>query len=106
MVDSQSGTRDIWVEDLTRDILSRLGPGQFPVWSADSKRIVFASALESNLESNLPDILERNADGSGREEVVSRSHRTVAIMGSAHAMIAEDAGDHWQKWESPPLPRK
>jgi len=64
-----TGTSDIWVLDLARDVRTRLtfGPvqNQYPVWSPDGKWIAFQSPRNGK---NL--IYRKPSDGSGAEEIL------------------------------------
>ncbi|MGH9363952.1 MAG: protein kinase domain-containing protein [Thermoanaerobaculia bacterium] len=70
---SPDGTRvavsisaDIWVYDTGRDTLSRLtfdGTNDWPIWSPDGKRLVFAS-----IRGGPFNMYAKSADGSGAEE--------------------------------------
>jgi serine/threonine protein kinase len=67
-----ASTSAIWILDAVRGTLSRLtfdsSPHFSPVWSPDGRRIV----LTANHEGSF-DIHVKNADGSGREELIFRS---------------------------------
>ena len=63
------GTRDIWLLDIARDLLTRLtfDPADelSPVWSSDGERIIFASRRKGRA-----DLYEKPASGAGQETVV------------------------------------
>jgi eukaryotic-like serine/threonine-protein kinase len=67
-VDVRDQERDIWVWDISRETLSRLSFGRgldtFPVWSPDSRRIVYSRASRGTL-------LVRDADGTGQEQTLA-----------------------------------
>jgi Tol biopolymer transport system component len=69
---SQPGGRDIWILDADRGVASRFtsGPGVkgFPVWSPDSRTIIFASSSPFNL-------FRKAAAGGGDEQRVMQSAR-------------------------------
>jgi Tol biopolymer transport system component len=62
--DDDQGHRDIWVQDLDHDTTSRLtilpGPNEWPVWTPDSKNIVYTSSNPA-----AQGIYSVRADGSG-----------------------------------------
>ncbi|HET6890176.1 MAG TPA: hypothetical protein VFH31_03670, partial [Pyrinomonadaceae bacterium] len=71
-VDTQTGTYDIWLVDLLRDIPSRFttdpASDSNPLWSPDGSRIVFTSNREGQ-----GDLYQKSASGSGNEEVMLKS---------------------------------
>jgi serine/threonine protein kinase/Tol biopolymer transport system component len=71
-VDTQTGTYDIWLVDLLRDIPSRFttdpSSDSNPLWSPDGNRIVFSSDREG--QRNL---YQKIASGGGNEEVLLKS---------------------------------
>jgi len=71
IIDEKTGTRDIWVVDLTRGVTSRLtfepGNENYPVWSADGKRILYyAAGADAGLYL-------KNASGAGGKELLLAS---------------------------------
>ena len=74
-LESDSGS-DIWVQDLERDVLTRLtfsgGENQLPVWTPDGRRIAFRSARDGK-----PGIYWMPADGSGRPELLWEDDRDL-----------------------------
>jgi Tol biopolymer transport system component len=69
LVDTGRGTRDIWILDIARDLLTRFtfDPAEeiSPVWSPDGERIVFGSTRSGRM-----DIYEKPASGAGSETVL------------------------------------
>ena len=69
LVDAGRGTRDIWILDIARDLLTRFtfdaADEQNPVWSPDGQRIVFNSRRSARL-----DLYEKPASGAGSETVL------------------------------------
>jgi Tol biopolymer transport system component len=66
---SVDANQDVWLLDTTRGVLSRftsdVGSDAFPIWSPDSKSIVFNSARRGVF-----DLYRKSIDGSGAEELV------------------------------------
>ncbi len=62
---------DIWVQDLSRDVLSRLtfrpGLTRYPVWSPDGQRVAFSSQV--NLGGTF-DLYEKAASGTSPESLL------------------------------------
>jgi Tol biopolymer transport system component len=62
----KSGSQDIWVRDLKRDVASRLtfNPRNdiWPVWSPDGRRIAFSTDREGHFS-----VMVRDASGTGNE---------------------------------------
>jgi Tol biopolymer transport system component len=69
-IEGQSQRVDIWVYDLIRHVKTRLTFGGFsssrPVWSRDGSRIYFSSEIGTSKAN----IVQKRADGTGRETVV------------------------------------
>ena len=65
--DPQSGTFDLWLRDLTRGTLSRFtfdpADDMYPVWSPDSRRVVFYSARQPR------GLYLKDVSGVGAEEL-------------------------------------
>ncbi len=63
---------DIWVHDLSRDVTQRLtfdpAPDQSPVWSPDSKKIVFSSSRRGHF-----DLYQVSSNGDGGQELLYAS---------------------------------
>jgi len=75
-VRNHSSQADIWLQDLGRGVLSRFtfrsGLTRFPVWSPDSRRIIFAFAsLSSSSYSTV--IYQKPVGGNGQEELLLHS---------------------------------
>ena len=95
---------DLWVYDVLRGAPTRLtfgGRNEFPVWSQDGRRIVYASDVEK--VSNLYAI---NADGSGKPERLTTSQFAQApsswtAVGDAIAYTEEHDGEYSQIWVLP-----
>jgi Tol biopolymer transport system component len=73
VVDPRLGTSDIWIYDLTRSGASRLttdlNDENFPVWSANSGRILFGSDRGTKKDAS-SDFYVKNASGMGNEELI------------------------------------
>jgi eukaryotic-like serine/threonine-protein kinase len=71
-LDTQTGTTDIWLFDLSRGIPSRFtthpAPDLNPLWSPDGSRIVFSS-----LREGVSNLYQKVAGGVGNEEVLLKS---------------------------------
>jgi Tol biopolymer transport system component len=71
-LDTQTGTTDIWLFDLSRGIPSRFttdpASDWSPLWSPDGSRIVFISSREG-----VPNLYQKVASGVGNEEVLLKS---------------------------------
>jgi Tol biopolymer transport system component len=67
--DRVSGRSDLWIQDLQRNVKSRLtfheAEDKHPVWSPDGKRIAFASRRDGK-----PGIFVRRSDGKGDAELL------------------------------------
>jgi serine/threonine protein kinase/Tol biopolymer transport system component len=66
-VDSLSGKRKVWVQDLDRGVRWLLGPGAFPVWSPDGRRVIAGTS-----DVGIKDIVEYDATGGGAPRAVAR----------------------------------
>ncbi len=69
---SEAGNEDVWLYEIARDAFTRLtfhsGRDFSPVWSPDSRRVAFSSN-----RSGVPNLYQKNADGSGGEERLTTS---------------------------------
>jgi eukaryotic-like serine/threonine-protein kinase len=69
LADSRTGSEDIWVRDLKREVSSRLTfePKNevWPVWSPDGTRIAFASDRTGHFA-----LMEKDAGGTGADKVL------------------------------------
>ena len=69
LLDPARGTRDIWILDAARDLLTRFtfdaADDWSPVWSSDGQRIVFASRRSGRL-----DLYEKPASGAASETLL------------------------------------
>ncbi|MCA1660594.1 MAG: hypothetical protein LC642_08695, partial [Verrucomicrobiaceae bacterium] len=72
LTDTQTGTEDIWLFDLSRGIPSRFttdpANDSNPLWSPDGSRIVFTSNREG-----VRNLYQKIASGGGNEEVLLKS---------------------------------
>ena len=78
--DVGSGISDIWIEDLSKGLRSRLtfGPANAtrPVWSPDASQIAF----NVNASTAYLDIFVKPSNGAGREEPLLQSDRSKPII--------------------------
>jgi len=79
IADMETGTDDIWIQDLEREIRSRLSFGkldeQTPVWSPDGSHIAFVAINEDlNTEIQIVEV-----DGSGEPELLRTGKARVAL---------------------------
>ncbi|HXV74779.1 MAG TPA: protein kinase [Candidatus Polarisedimenticolaceae bacterium] len=69
VIPGPTGDGEIWIVDLVRGVRMRLAHGavtyEYPVWSRDGSRILFAGQIGAGL-----DLFTRRSDGSGAEEPV------------------------------------
>jgi len=76
--DAQSGTRDIWLIDVTRETSSRLtfDPADDfnPVWSPDGTRVAFSSNRKGRR-----DVYQKLASGAGSDEPMLDSSRNKSV---------------------------
>jgi serine/threonine protein kinase/Tol biopolymer transport system component len=80
VVSSQDEEVDLWLWNVTRSTLTRLttapGVDYYPVWTPDSKRVIFNSAREG-----VNNLFWQAADGSGAVERLTRSPNPQASTG-------------------------
>ncbi len=73
LIDPQTGTRDVWLLDLSRRTQARFtfhpGNDERPMWSPDGTRIVFSSDRDGPAN-----IYQKAASGSGEEQALVRSN--------------------------------
>jgi serine/threonine protein kinase/Tol biopolymer transport system component len=72
-VDPQSGSPDLWMFDLSRDVPSRFtfgGLNAYPVWSPDGSRVAFASARGG---SGSIDLYQKLSNGGGNDDLLFKS---------------------------------
>lgn len=71
-IDPRQGSEDIWVYDLTREVMSRVtfGPtwSSWPVWSADGRDVFYRAARTGPV-----DIYRKSSDGTGAERPLLHS---------------------------------
>ena len=102
--DAARGTRDVWLFDTTRDLLTRFtfDPAEDtnPVWSPDGQRIVFASNRSGNM-----DLYEKEADGAGTETVLLSDKETKAPLSwssdGRFLLYAVNAANQFDLWVLP-----
>jgi serine/threonine protein kinase/Tol biopolymer transport system component len=79
-VDPSTGTRDIWVIDLARNVSSRFtfdkADDLNPLWSPDGSRIAYSSERKAR---NLRDLFWMAAGGAGTEELVLENGDNKAL---------------------------
>jgi serine/threonine protein kinase len=67
LIDPLSNQSDVWIYDLSRRIRTRLtftnSPDQFPVWTADGRTVLYASARET-----VTNLFRKPATGAGTED--------------------------------------
>jgi serine/threonine-protein kinase len=95
-LDINRTNRDIWVWDIGRETLTRLTDGptedMTPVWSADSRRVFFASNRTGNF-----DVYSQPADGSTQATVTAVHAGTEVPNGitpdGLHVLVTSDFHD-------------
>lgn len=104
-IDPQTGTQDIVLIDLSRDIVSRFTfhprGDAFPLWSPDGRHIVFASDREGTA-----DLYQKAASGLESEGILLRSPVSKYPTGWArdgrHIVFANwDPKTSWDLWVLP-----
>ncbi|HSB35480.1 MAG TPA: protein kinase, partial [Thermoanaerobaculia bacterium] len=102
--DPRTGAIDIWVEDLSRSVRTRLTSGGFvqdsPVWSPDGSQIVFTSNRDGHF-----DLFRKSSDGTGSEErlLASDDSKSPTDWSADGRFVAFDrvgpkAGDRREVW--------
>jgi Tol biopolymer transport system component/predicted Ser/Thr protein kinase len=99
------GRADIWVKDLKRDTMSRLtslpGENYFPVWTPDSRNIVFRSS-----NPVAPGLYWTHADGSGEPQRLTDVNtpeipNSFSPDGKRLAYEQLRADSPWEIWTAP-----
>jgi hypothetical protein len=76
--EDENAVEDLWRIDLERGVSSRLTAGgssnRDPVWSPDGHRVAFRSN-----RNGVYDLFAKNADGSGDEELLTKSPHTKSL---------------------------
>jgi eukaryotic-like serine/threonine-protein kinase len=76
VLDPRTFTKDIWIMDVARSILTQLtfDPGNetFPIWSPDDRWVMFASDREGGWQ-----LYKRRADGVGGDERVATTAESI-----------------------------
>ena len=98
-VQIDDGNKDIWVLDLARETLTQVtnhpGLDQWPLWTPDSRRLVFTSQADGRLGS----LFWQAADGSGIAERLTESsnvgvpQRATAALADPTRVLFTDAAD-------------
>jgi len=93
-LDIRDQESDIWIADLARTNLTRLtdppGPDTYPVWTPDSRRIIFASA-----RAGRANLFWQSADNTGRVERLTtgpNSQLPTAIAPDGTRLIIRERG--------------
>jgi len=93
-LDIRDQENDIWVWDLTRETLARFtfdpGADQFPVWTPDSRRIIFSSA-----RGGVQNLYWQAADNTGTVERLTTSPNTqgsTSISPDGSRVLFTEAG--------------
>jgi Tol biopolymer transport system component len=103
--DPQSAGGDIWMEDLTRSVITRLTSHPaydwMPIWSPDGKSIVFASN-----RSGVMDLYQKQISGSEPERQILKSEkRKIPTDWSRDGQFVvfqqEDPKTKWDLWLLP-----
>lgn len=95
-VEIEDGDHDIWVWHLVRETLTRVtadpGLDETPVWTPDSRRLVFTSSAGGVLGA----LFWRPADGSGQAEALGdgpRIRRATSVLSDGSRVLFSDGGD-------------
>ncbi len=77
--DPESGTDDIWVHDIDRDLRSRLSFGELdewsPVWSPDGRHVAYGAGDETGST----EIWIVEVDGSGEPELLRKEEERIVL---------------------------
>ena len=94
-LDIRDDQNDIWVWDLARQSLSMVtkdpGLDRFPVWSADGKRIAYASPRDGTLDS----IYIQAADGTGAVQRLTETevaHAPLTFTNDGTRLLVREGG--------------
>jgi len=103
--ESQIGTLDIWLLELSREVNSRFtfdpAGDWLPVWSPDGSRIVFAS-----LRDGQANLYQKMASGAGQEEPLLKTNESKnptdwSADGRFLAYQQQDPKTKWDLWVLP-----
>jgi serine/threonine protein kinase len=105
ITDLDAGNVDIWIWDFERKTLDRLttheGRDQQPIWTPDSKRIVFSSTRDGGGDS----IYWKAANGTGEAELLcsvpDRSLFPFSFSGDGKTLVTGETdltGSRWDIW--------
>jgi len=102
MAGEQSNSFDVWVRDLKRKVTSRLtfGPqiNVWPVWSHDGTKVLFTS----NRNNGRFNIMQRNANGTGTDELVFGSDTAdvsvTSVARDGSMMILQESISNQNIW--------
>jgi eukaryotic-like serine/threonine-protein kinase len=94
-VDPADGTTNIWVTDLSTGDSTKVtngsGRNDYPVWSPDEQRIVFASNRQGVM-----DIYMKNADGTGEERLLLKTDQDKFPSSWSNGFLLYSSGaDLW-----------
>jgi len=98
----RTGTRDIWVLDLAREVSTRFSFTEVddvsPVWSPDGKRLVFS------IQGDRLDLYVKDVDGAQTERLLYRGEklelfaRSWSRDGRYLAVTSIDGDGRWDNW--------
>jgi Tol biopolymer transport system component len=95
---------DIWIWDLVRETMTRLtfaeGEDASPLWTPDSKRIIYTSLRESK---DVRDIFWKAADGTGQvEKLASAADKNLfpwSLSSDGKTLAVGEASQELSKWD-------